>query len=141
MAPASGADLAVTGTEAASKLDGHDRRRSLRGHQLISEFVTTPIIERVTGERPDLSELRPLVGNLPLAIGMLVLVWTLAAFGEELAYRAYVLERAATLGGRLPAAYAGAVVVSSCSVLSISIKASPEWRIRRCPASSLACSI
>ena len=44
---------------------------------------------------------------------MLVLVWVLAAFGEELVYRGYVLERAATLGHRTPAAWVLAMVVIS----------------------------
>jgi membrane protease YdiL (CAAX protease family) len=81
--------------------------------QLISEFVTEPLIERLTGETADLSDFRSLVGNLPASLGMLVLVWTLAAFGEEMAYRGYVLERAATLGHRTPTAYVvGMVMVS-----------------------------
>lgn len=76
--------------------------------QLVSEFV----IEPMTG-RPDLSDFQPLVGNLPAVLGMLALVWTLAAFGEELAYRGYVLERAAALGRHAPAAYLTAVVAVS----------------------------
>jgi hypothetical protein len=78
--------------------------------QLFSEFVSTPIIERLTGERPDLSGFRPLVGNLPLTLAMFAAIWVLAAFGEELAYRGYVLERAATLGKRSPRAYLVAMV-------------------------------
>lgn len=81
--------------------------------QIISEFVTEPIIERLTGERADLSGFRSLVGNLPVALGWLALVWTLAAFGEEMAYRGYVLERAVALGHHSPVAYIGAVVVVS----------------------------
>lgn len=79
--------------------------------QLLSEFVTEPFFEHLTGERPDLSHFRSLVGNLPAAFGMLALVWTLAAFGEEMAYRGYVLERAAALGHHSPAAYVAAMVV------------------------------
>ena len=81
--------------------------------QLISEFVTEPIIERLTGQTADLSSFRSLVGNLPATLVMLALVWTLAAFGEELAYRGYVLERAAALGQHSPSAYVVAVVVVS----------------------------
>lgn len=81
--------------------------------QLLSEFITEPIIERLTGERPDLSDFRSLVGNLPVALGWLALVWTFAAFGEEMAYRGYVLERAASLGHHSPAAYVVAMVVVS----------------------------
>lgn len=76
--------------------------------QLLSEFV----IEPITG-RPDLSEFHSLVGNLPASLGMLALVWTIAAFGEEMAYRGYVLERAATLGNYSSSAYAIAMVVVS----------------------------
>jgi membrane protease YdiL (CAAX protease family) len=76
--------------------------------QLLSEFV----IEPLTG-RPDLSDFHSLVGNLPASLGMLALVWTIAAFGEEMAYRGYVLERAAALGHYSSAAYAIAMVVVS----------------------------
>lgn len=75
------------------------------GLQLLSEFVVEPI----TG-RPDLSDFESLTGNLPAALGMLALVWTLAAFGEEMAYRGYVVERAAALGRHSPMAYGVAVV-------------------------------
>lgn len=76
--------------------------------QLLSEFV----IEPLTG-RPDLSDFQSLVGNLPAALGMLAVVWTLAAFGEEMGYRGYVLERAAAFGGHSRAAYIAALIVVS----------------------------
>jgi membrane protease YdiL (CAAX protease family) len=78
------------------------------GLQLLSEFV----IEPLTG-RPDLSDFRSLVGNLPASLMMLALVWILAAFGEEMAYRGYVLERAAALGQHSSSAYITAMVVVS----------------------------
>jgi hypothetical protein len=81
--------------------------------QVLSELVIEPVVERWTGSTPDLSDFRPLVGNLPATLGMLALVWTLAAFGEELAYRGYVVDRAATLGGRGALAYLVAVGVTS----------------------------
>lgn len=67
----------------------------------------------MSGSKPDLSSFAGLVGNLPATLGMLVLVWTLAAFGEELGYRGYVLERAASLGGHSKAAYAVAMALIS----------------------------
>ena len=73
--------------------------------QVVSEYAVEPVIEALTGEAADLSSFRSLVGNLPAALGMLGLVWTLAAFGEELGYRGYMLERAATLGGGTQAAW------------------------------------
>jgi hypothetical protein len=82
-------------------------------YQMLSELVTEPILARLTGARPDLSDFRSLVGNLPAALGMLGLVWTLAAFGEEMAYRGYVLERAAALGHHSSAAYLVSMLVVS----------------------------
>lgn len=76
--------------------------------QLLSEFV----IEPLTG-RPDLSDFHSLVGNLPASLAMLALVWTFAAFGEEMAYRGYMLDRAAALGHHSASAYATAAVVVS----------------------------
>jgi hypothetical protein len=58
----------------------------------------------------DVSEFRPLIGNLKLALLYLGLVWTWAAFGEELAYRGYVLNRAADLGGRTSLAWAASLL-------------------------------
>ena len=40
----------------------------------------------------------------------LAIVWSFAAFGEELSYRGYLLTRAADLGGRSRIAYATAMV-------------------------------
>jgi membrane protease YdiL (CAAX protease family) len=73
--------------------------------QLLSEYVTVPLITLWTNQPPDLSEFRPLVGNLKLSLIALGLIWTFAAFGEEIVYRGYLLTRAADLGGRTQAAY------------------------------------
>jgi membrane protease YdiL (CAAX protease family) len=52
-------------------------------------------------------------GNIKFAMLALLVVWTFAAFGEEIAYRGYLLTRAADLGGRTTAAYwLGIIVVS-----------------------------
>lgn len=52
-------------------------------------------------------------GNGKAALGALLLVWTFAAFGEEIVYRGYLITRAADLGGRSTLAYwAGMVFVS-----------------------------
>src|SRR5215472_3796547 len=44
------------------------------------------------------------------ALLSLFIVWTFAAFGEEISYRGYLLTRAADVGGRSRLAYAAAVV-------------------------------
>lgn len=73
--------------------------------QLLSTYVTEPIITSITGEPTDLSRFRPLVGNVRFLLGGLLVVWTLAAFGEELTYRGYILNRVADLGDRRPSAW------------------------------------
>lgn len=52
-------------------------------------------------------------GNAKVALLALLLVWAFAAFGEEIAYRGYLLTRAADSGGRSKLAYwLGIVFVS-----------------------------
>jgi len=52
-------------------------------------------------------------GNVKIALLALVIVWTFAAFGEEIAYRGYLLTRAADVGYRSTTAYwIGIVFVS-----------------------------
>jgi uncharacterized protein len=54
-----------------------------------------------------------ITGNLKIALVALLVVWTFAAFGEEIAYRGYLLTRAADIGRRCVAAYwIGIVLVS-----------------------------
>jgi len=67
-------------------------------------FLPAPVIPAIAGE---------IAGNVKIALLALLIVWTFAAFGEEIAYRGYLLRRAADLGGRSAAAYwIGVVVVS-----------------------------
>lgn len=68
--------------------------------QVLSEYVTEPLITALTGRVADLSEFQPMVGNWKLALLYLGVVWTWAAFGEEMTYRGYVLNRAADVLGR-----------------------------------------
>jgi len=79
--------------------------------QVLSEFVTEPAIRYLTPQVADMSEFTPLVGNLKLAALYFVLVWSWAAFGEELTYRGYVLNRAADVGGRTRPAWAIGLVL------------------------------
>ena len=80
---------------------------------LLGQFV----IEPVTGffwpppSAPALAN--EIGGNVKIALLALLLVWTFAAFGEEIAYRGYLLTRAADIGGRSKLAYwLGIVFVS-----------------------------
>jgi len=75
--------------------------------------VTMPIANHVSGEKQDLSGFEGLEGNIGLLAVFLVLGWTLAAFGEELAYRGYLLTRVREALGGGRTALVVAVVVSS----------------------------
>jgi membrane protease YdiL (CAAX protease family) len=61
--------------------------------QAFSILVVDPLAIRFTGETADLSDFQPVVGNLKLAAIYLLLIWSFAAFGEEFAYRGYLLRR------------------------------------------------
>lgn len=71
---------------------------SLAGFAFISAFllqlfdagVVMPILNRLTGETIDYSGFAHLQGNLGQLLLFLALSWTLAAVGEELAYRGYL---------------------------------------------------
>jgi membrane protease YdiL (CAAX protease family) len=80
---------------------------------LLGQFV----IEPITGffwPPPSAPELaNEIAGNVKIALLALLLVWTFAAFGEEIAYRGYLLTRAADIGRRSTIAYwLGIVLVS-----------------------------
>jgi CAAX protease family protein len=51
--------------------------------------------------------------NLPVALRWLGIVWTFAAFGEEISYRGYLVARAADVGARSKTAYWVAVLAVS----------------------------
>jgi CAAX protease family protein len=80
---------------------------------LLGQFV----IEPITGffwpvpSAPEIA--KEITGNVKMALVALLLVWTFAAFGEEISYRGYLLTRAADIGRRSTAAYwLGIVLVS-----------------------------
>lgn len=66
-------------------------------HQLFSTFVLIPFLEQVTGQPIDLTLVEQIEGNLGMLAVGLVIAWLLAAFGEEMVYRGYILNRFADL--------------------------------------------
>ena len=74
------------------------------GYQYLSLYVIEPLIARVTGDLPDVSQFAPLIGNKFFLFLSLVASWSLAAFGEELVFRGYLMNRVADL---VRANYAG----------------------------------
>jgi uncharacterized protein len=75
--------------------------------------LVIPVLEHVTGQRQDLRQFAELQGNWPLLLTLLAVSWTLAAVGEEAAYRGYVLTRLTDVLGCGRAGMTVAVVASS----------------------------
>src|SRR5215813_5265610 len=72
---------------------------------LLGQFVVEPITD-LFWPKPTAPELaNEINGNVKIALLALLLVWTFAAFGEEIAYRGYLLTRAADIGNRSATAY------------------------------------
>ena len=80
--------------------------------EMFQLLVTQPLLVRLTGKAPDVSELAGLRGNVKYALLGVALSWTLAAFGEELVWRGYLLNRAADVFGWTAAGWV-------CSVLFV----------------------
>jgi len=74
-------------------------------------LVTQPILARVLGRQPDLELFRMLTGNIKMTLVFIGLSWTLAAFGEEMVWRGYVMNRVADVGERTPRAWIASLVI------------------------------
>src|SRR5262249_49070685 len=81
------------------------------GMEALELFVNQPLLVRLTGEQPDLQKFKVLTGNLPYTLIALALPWTLAAFGEELVYRGYLMNRVADLGRRTRGAWIASLIL------------------------------
>jgi uncharacterized protein len=80
---------------------------------LLSSFVVDPLTARFWPAAIGPSGFEEITGHAMVAIRWLLIIWTVAAFGEEISYRGYLVTRAADVGARSKAAYwAGVLVVS-----------------------------
>jgi len=80
---------------------------------LLGQFVTEPLTAHFWPPAVAPSGMNEIAGHWWTAIQWLGIVWTFAAFGEEISYRGYLVNRAADVGGRSKAAYwAGVLIVS-----------------------------
>jgi len=84
------------------------------GMELFELFVSQPLFMRWTGKPPDLELFRALHGNLKWTLVAIAGSWTLAAFGEEMVYRGYLLNRIAGLLRFTRPAWIVGLIVSSC---------------------------
>lgn len=72
---------------------------------VLPEIVITPLTERIWPPAAAPAGVDAITGNPLEALRWLAIVWSFAAFGEEIAYRGYLLARAADLGQRTNVAY------------------------------------
>jgi uncharacterized protein len=75
-------------------------------------LVTQPILSKLLGKQPGLDAFRMLTGNIKMTLLFVALSWTLAAFGEEMVWRGYLLNRVADLLGRGKSSWLSLVIVS-----------------------------
>src|ERR1051326_4850368 len=72
---------------------------------LLGQFVIEPVTGFFWPKPMAPAMANEITGNVTMALVALLLVWTFAAFGEEIAYRGYLLTRAADIGRRSVGAY------------------------------------
>ncbi|HEY8228752.1 MAG TPA: CPBP family intramembrane glutamic endopeptidase [Pyrinomonadaceae bacterium] len=80
---------------------------------VLAEFVIDPVTARFWPAAKAPAGTEEIAGNIAHVLIALLIVWSFAAFGEEIAYRGYLLTRAADIGSRSTVAYwVGMIVVS-----------------------------
>ncbi len=80
---------------------------------LLSALVIDPVTAHFWPPAIAPSGMNEITGHWKVALHWLFLVWTFAAFGEEISYRGYLLRRAVQAGGRSKAAWWAGVLVSA----------------------------
>lgn len=78
-----------------------------------SLWVARPGIEALTGQVQDFSQFQEIQGNWGMLLIWLAVSWILAAFGEELAFRGYLLNRSLDLFGNRWAGLAAALLLNA----------------------------
>jgi len=80
---------------------------------LVIGLVIKPLISGWLGTEPDTSRFDPVRGNLLALLFVLFVVWTTAAFGEEMIFRGFFLNRLQELGAKKPFSLGLAILLSS----------------------------
>lgn len=83
------------------------------GLELFDLFGKQRLLTRILGKPPDLSGFLAVRGNLKFALFAIAVIWVLAAFGEELVYRGYFMNRVAELGRGTRTAWVVSLVLVS----------------------------
>ena len=72
---------------------------------VLGDFVIVPLASHFWPEIHAPAGATEITGNIKVALFALLLVWTFAAFGEEISYRGYLTLRGADIGGRSRTAF------------------------------------
>lgn len=80
---------------------------------VLGDLVIDEVTSRFWPEPKAPAGVNELAGNWRLALLYLGIVWTFAAFGEEIAYRGYLMQRAADVGGRTMIAWWISVIATA----------------------------
>jgi membrane protease YdiL (CAAX protease family) len=80
---------------------------------LLGSLVIDPLTAHFWPPAVAPAGINEIAGHVFVALKWLAIVWTFAAFGEEISYRGYLVTRAADVGGRSQTAYWAAVLVVS----------------------------
>lgn len=81
--------------------------------QALSLYAIEPFLGKLTGDIPDVSVFRPLVGDVTQLIIFLGISWTFAAFVEEMIYRGYFMHRFADLFNRNNTGWLVGIILSN----------------------------
>jgi membrane protease YdiL (CAAX protease family) len=80
---------------------------------LLGALVVDPLTKHFWPPAVGPSGFDQITGHWMVALRWLLIIWTFAAFGEEISYRGYLVTRAADVGGRSKIAYWIAVLIVS----------------------------
>jgi membrane protease YdiL (CAAX protease family) len=82
---------------------------------LVVNLLIGPIISRLVGRPPSNARFDNIRGHLTVLLEWLSAVWTIVAFGEEMTFRGYLMNRIADLAGRTRAGWT--VALLGCSLI------------------------
>jgi uncharacterized protein len=80
---------------------------------VVGQFVLDPVTAHFWPPAKAPAGMNEIAHNWKIALEWLALIWTFAAFGEELSYRGYLLNRAADVLGRSRSGYLIAIIASA----------------------------
>jgi membrane protease YdiL (CAAX protease family) len=81
--------------------------------QFLSLHVIEPLLAKLTGHLPDLTQFSALKGNAQFLLMWLAISWIVAAFGEEIVYRGYFMNRITDLIGKTRSGWVVSLILSA----------------------------